>query len=130
MAMLSWAAACAQRVGNCVRWVLVALAGLGFAAAAGAAELPTQSWNGYHWARTGELSISLGDNLTGAWKPFFTAAATQWSGARNIDFAPTVGASSGSACNPIYGTVQVCDGNYGKTGWLAMPPSISATATS
>jgi hypothetical protein len=25
--------------------------------------------------------------------------------------------TSGSACTPFYGTVQVCSGNYGATGW-------------
>ena len=88
------------------------------AAGVPAAAYPVQSWNGYHWARTGELSLALGDNVSSTWKPFFTTAATQWSAANNIDFAPTVGSTTATACGPVYGTVQVCSGNYGATGWL------------
>ena len=77
-----------------------------------------QSWNGYHWARTGELSLALGDNVSSAWKPYMTTAATQWTGANNIDFAPTLGSTTAATCDPVYGSVEVCSGNYGATGWL------------
>jgi hypothetical protein len=83
-----------------------------------AAAYPTQSWNGYHWARTGELSIALGDNVSAIWKPYFTTAATQWSTADNIDFAPTIGSTVASTCGAVYGSIQVCSGNYGANGWL------------
>ena len=82
------------------------------------AALPTQSWNGYHWARTGPLQIALGDNVESTWKPYFTTAATQWTAANNIDFAATLGSTAASTCAPVYGTVQVCNANYGATRWL------------
>ena len=84
----------------------------------GAHALPAQSWNGYKWARTGPLAIKLGDNVSAVWKPYLATAATQWSAVDNIDFVQVVGATTPATCGAIYGTVQVCSGNYGATGWL------------
>lgn len=80
--------------------------------------LPTQSWNGYRWARTGPLAIKLGDNVSALWKPYLTTAATQWSAANNIDFVKVAGTTTALSCGGTYGTVQVCSANYGATGWL------------
>ncbi len=80
--------------------------------------LPTQSWNGYHWNRTGPLAIALGSNVSAAWSSYVSTAATQWSAANNIDFVKVAGTSSSPTCSAVYGTVQVCDGNYGANGWL------------
>ena len=77
-----------------------------------------QSWNGYHWARTGPLVIGLGDNVGKAWDSYVRTAATKWSAAKNIDFTVVAGKSPTSTCAAVYGGVQVCSGNYGKTGWL------------
>ena len=83
-----------------------------------AAALPAQSWNGYHWARTGPLVIGLGDNVSAVWDAYVNTAASQWSAAPNIDFAVVAGQSPGSVCTAKYGGVQVCNGNYGANGWL------------
>lgn len=77
----------------------------------------TQSWNGYRWARTGALTIQLGNNLTSEWSERLTPTAAQWSVANNIDFVVTAGRSN-STCNAVYGGVQVCNANYGANGWL------------
>lgn len=78
----------------------------------------TQSWNGYHWARTGTLALSLGNNLNTAWTPYLAAAAPQWSAANNIDLYVQSGKTPGGVCNGVYGSVQVCNGDYGANGWL------------
>lgn len=84
-----------------------------------AAAYAPQSWNGYHWSRTGPLQLALGDNVSASWKPFFTTAATQWSaGNTNLSFAPTIGSTTAATCSAVYGTVQACSGNYGASGWL------------
>ena len=88
------------------------------AAAAPASALLPQSWNGYHWARTGALAIMLGNNINSTWAPYVANAATQWSADQHIDFVQSAGMTSASTCAPVYGTVQVCNGNYGATGWL------------
>ncbi|MBV8972235.1 MAG: PEPxxWA-CTERM sorting domain-containing protein [Sphingomonadaceae bacterium] len=100
-----------------IRRLLTLVASASLTTAAGAT-LPTQSWNGYHWQRTGPLAIQLGSNVGSAWGSYVAAAATEWSAANNIDFVQVRGTSPTSACNPVFGTVQVCNGNYGKNGWL------------
>lgn len=91
---------------------------LACAISAPAAALPTQSWNGYHWARTGPLAIQIGSNVGSAWSSYVATAITQWTAAKNIDFVPIAGSTTAATCDPVFGTVQVCDASYGKTGWL------------
>lgn len=78
----------------------------------------TQSWNGYKWSRTGTLAIPLGNNLGSVWSPRLVPTATAWSAANSIDLVPAAGRATSSACGPVFGTVQVCNGNYGANGWL------------
>ncbi len=108
-----------EHTGAVRRGIMGALALAGLAAPGGAlAALPAQSWAGYHWSRTGPLAIELGSNVAAAWTPFVRTAATQWSAATNIDFVPVAGSTAPAGCGPVYATVQVCDANYGNTGWL------------
>lgn len=86
-------------------------------AAAPASALLPQSWNGYHWARTANLNIRVGDNVSSTWDPYLRTAASAWSGAANIDYQVVTGTST-SACGAVFGTLQVCSGNYGANGWL------------
>lgn len=82
------------------------------------ADAVTQSWNSYRWARTGPLAIKLGNNLDSNWATRLVPTATAWSAASIIDFVPEAGRATSSACGPVYGTVQVCNGDYGANGWL------------
>ena len=109
-------AGAARRVLNCA----VAVAALAAAApAAASGTVPTQSWNGYHWSRTGPLAIELGSNVAAGWSAYVDAAATEWSaGNPNLAFVSVAGSTAPAGCNPVYGTVQVCDANYGRNGWL------------
>ncbi len=100
------------------RSLLLCLTAFAGVLAATPASALVQSWNGYKWARTGNLSITLGNNLTGTWASRLGGVATAWSAANVIDFVPTAGRSTSSACDPVLNTVQVCNGNYGATGWL------------
>lgn len=77
-----------------------------------------QSWNGYRWSRTGPLAINLGNNLDSIWALRLVPTAAQWSLANNIDFVPAAGRATSSACGAVYGSVQVCNSDYGKNGWL------------
>lgn len=88
------------------------------AAAPSAATLLPQSWNGYHWSRTGPLAIILGNNVSATWAPYVASAATAWSTDKHIDFVQSAGMTSAATCGAVYGTVQVCNANYGATGWL------------
>ena len=96
----------------------IAIAAIALAALPSPASAVTQSWNGYRWARTGPLLISLGDNLETNWSSLLAPAAAAWSAADNIDFTATAGKTTSAACAGVYGGVQVCNSNYGATGWL------------
>jgi len=87
------------------------------AGAQAGATLPTQSWNGYHWAHTGNLAIMVGNNTSAKWASYLATAESVWSSDKYIDFLPTAGMTSASSCAGVYGTIQVCSGNYGATGW-------------
>ncbi len=93
------------------------LAVLAAAAPIGATTVPTQSWNGYHWAHTGNLAIMVGNNTSAKWAPYLSTAETVWSTDKYIDFLPMASMTSATSCAGIYGTIQVCSGNYGATGW-------------
>lgn len=105
-----------QRLSCCAP--LLALLGTTLLAAPAAAV--TQSWNGYKWARTGQLSVRVGDNVSSVWDPYLDTATAQWSRARNIDLIPATGQRLMSAlsCKPSFGRIQACSANYGATGWL------------
>jgi len=94
---------------------LLALA-IGAIAPAEATLLP-QSWNGYHWAHTGNLAIMVGNNASAKWAPYLANAETTWSADKYIDYLPTAGMTNATTCGGVYGTIQVCSGNYGATGW-------------
>jgi len=83
---------------------------------AASAFLP-QSWNGYRWGRTGAITIGVGNNYSDIWAPFVASALTQWSVADAISLTSVAGRTTASACSMVYGTIQLCSGNYGATGW-------------
>lgn len=102
------------------RWVYpgaITLALLAALVAAPAVAATTSSWNGYRWARTGPLAIKAVSRLSSTWQPYFAPALRAWSTASQIDFVSVRGSVT-SACSPVFGTVQVCNGNYGTNGWL------------
>jgi len=95
----------------------LALFALAAVAPVGATALPAQSWNGYHWAHTGSLAIMVGNNTSAKWAPYLASAEAAWSTDATIDYVPIAGMTSASTCGAVYGTIQVCSGNYGKTSW-------------
>jgi hypothetical protein len=86
--------------------------------AAPASAVVTKSWNGWKWAREGNLALTAGDNVSARWKPFLATASTAWSADPVIDIAIAAGRTTASSCSPVYGTIQVCSGSYGFNGWL------------
>src|SRR5687767_9807712 len=87
---------------------------LGLALAAVAVAAPAiarHSWNGYHWSRSsGELTIPVGDNVTANWDSYLNTAIADWNQSTVIN-SPKVAGSAGdpSVCNPVAGTIQVCN---------------------
>ena len=77
------------------------------------------SWGPYHWARTtNPLALKLQDNLTSTWDPYLGVASADWSASSVIDTTVVAGVSGG--CTSVDGRAVVCNGNYGRNGWLGL----------
>lgn len=101
----------------------LALLGLFFI---GSGALAHHPWGPYHWARTQpQFTLKLGDNLTSlSWKAHLFQTSNDWN-ANPTNF-PTVlqtelaAGGAGKRCKAVLGTTQVCNGLYGKNGWLGL----------
>ena len=83
--------------------------------------LATHSWNGYHWKRTGgELTILVGDNVSGVWDGHLDRAIADWNKSTVIQSPKVAGTTNPKNCRAVAGTIQVCNGKYGQTGWLGI----------
>jgi hypothetical protein len=79
------------------------------------------SWGGYHWARTANpFTIKLGDNVSGLWDGMLTTASSDWSKSTVMDTTVVAGGAKPRNCRPTTGRVEVCNSNYGNTGWLGV----------
>jgi hypothetical protein len=98
-------------------FAVVALAAASFAAVAYA----NHSWRKFHWARTSNpFTVQLGNNLSSGWSSYLTDASNDWSMSGVLDTKVVAGQSSPSTCPPTAGRVEVCNANYGSTGWLGI----------
>ena len=87
----------------------------------------TNSWGGYHWARTTpQFTLKLGNNLTNGWGAYLSQASSDWNSPTSVGAATTplltaiVAGQSNKNCSMITGTTQVCNRTYGKNGWLGL----------
>lgn len=87
-------------------------------AAQPAAAVTTPSWNGWKWARSGNLAITVGDNVSAGWKPWLSQAAAAWSADPIVDLVIAPGRTKAATCGAVYGTIQACSAAYGFNGWL------------
>jgi hypothetical protein len=79
------------------------------------------SWGKYHWARTSNpFTLKLGNNLSSGWSTYLTTASSDWSVSTVLDTTIVAGSTTGSTCAPTSGRVEVCNANYGATGWLGV----------
>jgi hypothetical protein len=95
-----------------------------FATAAGLLATPVfavHSWSSYHWKRTTtQISPPVGDNVTAAWDSYLTAAVNDWNASTRIQSTKVAGTTTPSTCAPRAGRIEVCNYNYGNTGWLGI----------
>jgi hypothetical protein len=78
------------------------------------------SWGGYHWGRSGQFRIELGNNLSRFWQPYLGTAATDWSQSSVLDAVVATGRSTKTRCGPSVGRVEVCNNAYGQNQWLGI----------
>lgn len=80
------------------------------------------SWGKYHWNISTDDSIAdplnFGDNLTtSAWTTSLVGASLDWNA--SVIKNEIIG-GSGTACDPVLGSVEVCNAEYGNNGWLGI----------
>lgn len=83
--------------------------------------LATHSWSTYHWVRTtAEISPPVGNNVSSAWTSYLTTAVNDWNQSTVIQSPLVAGSTNPKNCRAVAGTIQVCSGKYGQTGWLGI----------
>ncbi|MBI2171628.1 MAG: hypothetical protein HYU30_06365 [Chloroflexi bacterium] len=81
----------------------------------------TNSWGGYHWARTSNpFTLKLGDNLSSTWDPILATTSSDWSQSTVLDTTIVSGQAKGSCSKVTKGRVEVCNKAYGFNGWLGV----------
>lgn len=81
----------------------------------------SHSWNGYHWARTANpFTLKLGSNTSGTWTNLLSLVSSDWSASSVLDTNVTAGGTKPKPCQATKGRVEVCNANYGNTGWLGV----------
>lgn len=94
--------------------------GLALVGVAGTA-VANHSWGTYHWKRTTqELTIPVGDNVDSRWDSYLVQAVNDWNQSTVIQSPLVAGSTNPKNCRGVSGTIQVCNGNYGQTGWLGI----------
>jgi hypothetical protein len=79
------------------------------------------AWGKYHWARTSNpFFLKAGDNVGSAWDSYLTAAIADWNVSKVVQLDKVAGNTTGTACQPTSGRIEVCNASYGKTGWLGV----------
>lgn len=103
------------------RLALVMSVGLAIAGAATTAQA-NHAWGDYHWARTTpQFTLKLGNNLTSSdWRGHLTRTSSDWNSGNSPVLTAVVAGGSNRRCSMVTGTAQVCNGTYGKNGWLGL----------
>jgi hypothetical protein len=100
--------------------VLAVLASFVATVVAGSASA-NHSWGKYHWARTSNpFTVELGNNTTSAWSSLLSIASSDWSASPVLDAPPVASNKNPATCDPTLGRVEVCNADYGDTGWLGV----------
>ena len=76
----------------------------------------------YHWARKRpHFRLRVGNNVEGDWNRYLRGALDEWNQNETVTLIEVEGATDPQSCDPVEGTVQVCDWWYGtQTGWLGL----------
>ena len=79
------------------------------------------SWGKYKWKPSSiPFNLELGDNVDSTWDNYLNDASTDWSESDVLTTNIINGSTDPISCNPESGNVQVCNADYGNTGWLGI----------
>jgi hypothetical protein len=98
------------------------------AAVSAPAAFANHSWGKYHWARTasdGSFTLDLARNTTSPWTTMLSTASSNWNASTGPSTVLHTNVVTGDdsdrrACPPVLGRVEVCNADYGATGWLGL----------
>ena len=69
--------------------------------------LASHSWGNYHWKRTtAELTVPIGDNVSGVWESHLNTAIADWNRSTVINSPKVAGSSNPKNCRAVAGTIQ------------------------
>lgn len=79
------------------------------------------SWGKYKWKPSSiPFNLDLGDNVDTDWDGHLLGASTDWSVSTVLGTTVITGSTDPVSCDPESGNVQVCNSDYGNTGWLGI----------
>jgi hypothetical protein len=74
-----------------------------------------------HWGtRRVPFTLRIGDNVDASWETYLKRGAKQWTKSDIVKMRIVGGSSSARTCGRTDGQVEVCNSDYGNTGWLGM----------
>jgi len=97
-----------------------ALLAAGLATATALPASANHSWGGYHWARSGAVTVPIVSSVTSDWTGHVTTANSDWNKSAYIESGVTqgdTGSRTRRRCSSISGQIHVCNYSYGYTGW-------------
>lgn len=84
------------------------------------------AWGGYHWATSSlPFTLNVGNNLKGNWTTspyggtYLGNISSDWSAPSVLDTTIVPGGAL-KRCGAVSGRVEVCNGTYGRNGWLGV----------
>ncbi len=79
------------------------------------------AWGNYHFPRTANpLLIEFGDSVTSDWDKYLSRAVTDWSRSSVMNGVIVPGKANPLSCKSSRGKIEVCNAEYGETGWLGI----------
>jgi len=105
-----------------IRWPIAFMAVAVLALALPLIANANHTWSKYHWdiasADPQNQTLAISENLSGKWDSSFASASADWNASVLKHFVLPNGTNS--ACIPVLGRVEVCNADYGNTGWLGI----------
>ncbi|WP_284124932.1 hypothetical protein [Parerythrobacter aestuarii] len=98
------------------------IAGAAAVAAFAVPAVANHAWSNYHWERTGDaVTVPVIDNTTGIWaqRNHTGLAVADWNQSPVID-APLLRGNADPSCAGVANQINVCNDDYGNTGWLGI----------
>ncbi len=104
------------------RLLAIVTAAAAVSAVAAAPASAGHAWGSYHWATASNpFIVGLDNNLTTlGWQQLGKSSSMDWSASVVLDAVLTDPKGDNKRCKASGGRVEVCNGKYGRNGWLGL----------